>query len=82
MQRNVIHETSTEAVRQEFKRPTPTVVNAGMSNVVRPSFIYLVTQSELYDTFGNVTITTSVWRIRIVRPAPQQAENGAFPHQT
>jgi beta-lactamase regulating signal transducer with metallopeptidase domain len=72
----------TEALRQEFDRPTAAVVNAAMSDVAQPSFVYLVTQSEQYDSFGNVTITTSVWRIRVVRPAPHHAENGAFPHQT
>ena len=72
----------TEVARQQFNRPTAAIVNAAMSNMAQPSFVYLVTQSEQYDIFGNVTITTSVWRIRVVRPAPQQAENGAFPHQT
>ncbi len=60
----------------------PAVVNAAMSDAAVPSFVYLVTQTEQYDVFGNVTVTTSVWRIRVMKPAPVQASSPALPHQT
>jgi hypothetical protein len=58
---------------------TVAVVNAAMHDDV-PSFVYLVTQTEQYDAFGNVTVMTSIWRIRVMKPA--QAANPALPHQT
>ena len=61
---------------------TPAVVNAAMNDAGVPSFVYLVTQTEQYDEFGNVTVTTSVWRIRVMKPAPVQALSPVLPHQT
>lgn len=61
---------------------TPAVVNAAMNDAGVPSFVYLVTQTEQYDEFGNVTVTTSVWRIRVITPAPVQASSPVLPHQT
>jgi beta-lactamase regulating signal transducer with metallopeptidase domain len=69
------------ARNQPEKRP-PAVVNAAMKADVAASFVYLVTQTEQYDSLGNVTVTTSVWRIRVMKPAPAQAVNPLFPHQT
>jgi beta-lactamase regulating signal transducer with metallopeptidase domain len=63
-------------------RKTVAVVNAGLSDVGVPSFVYLVTQTEQYDEFGNVTVMTSVWRIRVMKPAPIQASGPVLPHQT
>ena len=59
---------------------TVAVVNAAMTDKEIPSFVYLVTQTEQYDAFGNVTVTTSVWRIRVMKPA--EASIPALPHQT
>lgn len=58
---------------------TVAVVNAAMSDKV-PSFVYLVTQTQQYDEFGNVTVVTSVWRIRVMKPA--EASSPVFPHRT
>jgi len=58
------------------------VVNAAMSNTPVPSFVYLVTQTEQYDAFGNVTFMTSIWRIRVMKPAPLRASSPVPPHQT
>ena len=61
---------------------TVAVVNAAMTDKEVPSFVYLVTQTEQYDEFGNVTVTTSVWRLRVMKPAPTQASSPVLPHQT
>lgn len=61
-------------------RKTVAVVNAAMHDKEVPSFVYLVAQTEQYDAFGNVTVTTSVWRIRVMKPA--QATSPVLPHQT
>jgi len=55
-------------------------VNAAMQDAQVPSFVYLVTQTEQYDAFGNLTVTTSVWRIRVMKPA--KATIPVLPHQT
>ncbi|HWH56387.1 MAG TPA: M56 family metallopeptidase [Terriglobales bacterium] len=60
----------------------PMVVNAAMSDTGVPSFVYLVTQTEQYDAFGNVTFMTSIWRIRVMKPAPLRASSPVPPHQT
>lgn len=70
-----------EEARDLHARRTVAVVNAAMSDEV-PSFVYLVTQTEQYDEFGNVTVTTSVWRIRVMKPVPVQASGPVLPHQT
>jgi beta-lactamase regulating signal transducer with metallopeptidase domain len=72
----------TEEARGIDTRKTVAVVNATMSDAGVPSFVYLVTQTEQYDEFGNVTVLTSVWRIRVMRPAPVQASSPVSPHQT
>jgi hypothetical protein len=72
----------TEEAQSRFEKRNPAVVNAAMSDDAAPRFVYLVTQTERYDGFGNVTVITSVWRIRVVKPAPAQAQNTAAPHQT
>lgn len=59
---------------------TVAVVNAAMTDQEVSSFVYLVTQTEQYDAFGNVTVTTSVWRIRVMKPV--EASIPALPHQT
>ena len=71
-----------EEARDLRPAKAPTVVNAAMTDAGVPSFVYLVTQTEQYDEFGNVTVTTSVWRIRVMKPAPAQASSPALPHQT
>ena len=71
-----------EEVRDLGAKRTPAVVNATMTDDGVPSFLYLVTQTEQHDEFGNVTITTSVWRIRVMKPAPVQASSPVLPHQT
>jgi len=69
----------TGEARERFEKRNPAIVNPAIVNAAMsdnaPSFVYLVTQSEQYDDLGNVTITTSVWRIRVMRPAP-------LPHST
>lgn len=71
-----------QEARQLDSRKTVAVVNAALSNAEVPSFVYLVTQTEQYDEFGNVTVMTSVWRIRLMKPAPVQASSPVSPHQT
>ena len=71
-----------EEARTQPEKRTPAVLNAEMNRDAAPSFVYLVTQTEQYDSLGNVTVTTSVWRIRVIKPAPAQAANPLFPHQT
>jgi hypothetical protein len=53
-----------------------------MGDEALPSFVYLVTQTEQYDASGNVTVMTSIWRIRVMKPAPAQAASPVLPHQT
>jgi beta-lactamase regulating signal transducer with metallopeptidase domain len=72
----------TEEARSRFERGKPAIVNAAMQQDTAPAFIYFVTQSELYDDFGNMTVTTSVWRIRIAKPLPAQTRSGAIPNKT
>jgi hypothetical protein len=70
----------TEEARGRFQPRTPTVINAAANNDdAAPRFIYLVSQTEQYDSFGNVTITTAVWRMKVAKPAQVQAP--ALPHQ-
>jgi hypothetical protein len=71
-----------EQARTQPENRAPAVVNAAMNADRVPSFVYLVTQTEQYDSLGNLTVTTSVWRIRVTKPAPAQAANPLFPHQT
>ena len=71
-----------EEARDFGAKRTPAMVNAAMTDEGVPSFVYLVTQTEQYDEFGNVAITTSVWRIRVMKPAPVQASSPVLPHQT
>jgi hypothetical protein len=71
-----------EEARELRPAKAPAVVNASMSDEGIPSFVYLVTQTEQYDAFGNVTVTTSVWRIRVMKPSPVQASSPVLPHQT
>jgi len=68
-----------EEARELSELRTAAVVNAAMTDSGVPSFVYLVTQTEQYDAFGNVTVTTSVWRIRVMKP---QASIAALPNQT
>ena len=72
----------SEEAREFDTGKTVAVVNAAMSDAGVPSFVYLVTQTEQYDEFGNVTVMTSVWRIRVMKPAPVQASSPVSPHQT
>ena len=72
----------TEEARERFEKRSPAVVNAAMTGDATPSFVYLVTQSQQFDRFGNLTVTTSVWRIKVARPAPAQAQSGVIPHST
>jgi bla regulator protein blaR1 len=69
-----------EQARTFRTEKTPAVVNAAMSDASVPSFVYLVTQTEQYDAFGNVTVMTSIWRIRVMKPVP--AASPVLPHQT
>jgi beta-lactamase regulating signal transducer with metallopeptidase domain len=69
-----------EEARDLRSRRPPAVVNAAMSDEGVPSFIYLVTQTEQYDASGNVTVTTAVWRIRVMKPV--QAASPVLPQQT
>ena len=71
-----------EQAREQLPQRNPAVVNAAMSDATAPKFVYLVTQTEQYDDFGNVVVTTSVWRIRVVKPVPEQAQRTVAPHQT
>jgi bla regulator protein blaR1 len=71
----------TEEARKPIEKRNPAIVNAAMTDAT-PSFVYLVTQSQQFDSFGNLTVTTSVWRIRVARPAPAQAQSGVVPHST
>jgi hypothetical protein len=71
----------TEEARKPIEKRNPAIVNAAMTDST-PSFVYLVTQSQQFDNFGNLTVTTSVWRIRVARPAPAQAQSGVIPHST
>ncbi len=89
VQRNVTHAPHTltplptEEARKPIEKRNPAIVNAAMTDDATPSFVYLVTQSEQFDSFGNLTVTTSVWRIRVLRPAPAQAtQSGVIPHST
>jgi len=73
---------SEEASNRLDDKPAA-VVNAAMSeNYATPSFVFLVTQTEQYDGFGNVAITTSVWRIRVIKPVPTQTQTPPFPNKT
>jgi hypothetical protein len=59
------------------------VVNAAMSDVAAPPFMYVFVQTEQYDEFGNITVITSVWRIPVGKRLPAQIHNGApIPHST
>ena len=69
-------------IDKRIEKWSPSIVNATMAHGATPSFVYLVTQSRQFDSFGNLTVTTSVWRIRVVRPAPAQAQSGVIPHST
>lgn len=71
-----------EEARNQPEGHTPAVVNAAMRTDATAHFVYIVTQTEQYDGFGNVTITTSVWRIRVKKPAPAQVQGLVLPHQT
>ena len=76
-------EGSTPPVENAVIGPaTSTVVNAAIGQDAAPMFIYLISQTEQYDGFGNVTVTTSVWRIRVMNPAPAQVQAPVFSHQT
>lgn len=72
----------TEEATNRRKAPSPAVVDAALSADATPRFVYLVTETEHFDDFGNLTVTTSVWRIRVTKIAPTQAQARAFPHQT
>jgi hypothetical protein len=72
----------TEEARQQPESRGAAFVNAAMNDATQPHFVYVITQSEQYDSFGNVTVTTSVWRIRVASPAPGSPQNAGFPHQT
>ncbi len=72
----------TEEANQQLETRRAAIVNAAMSDATQAHFVYVITQSEQYDSFGNVTVTTSVWRIRIATPSPGRAQNAVFPHQT
>jgi beta-lactamase regulating signal transducer with metallopeptidase domain len=76
----VPQQTETEQ-QARFERRPPAVINASTTQDASPTFVYLVTQTETYDSFGNVTITTSVWRMRVQKPT-QAARTSVLPHQT
>ena len=67
---------------QRFEKRSPAVVNAAIRGNAVPSFVYVVTQFEQIDRSGNVTVTTAVWRIRVLKPAPAPAQSTVVPHQT
>ncbi|HTM38540.1 MAG TPA: M56 family metallopeptidase [Terriglobales bacterium] len=72
----------TQEAANRTREQSPVVVNAAMSADQTPRFVYLVTQTEQYDGFGNVTVMTSVWRVRVTKPAPNKVQAPVFPHQT
>jgi len=72
----------TKEARKQIEKRGPAIVNAAMTDGTAPSFVYLVTQSQQFDSFGNLTVTTSVWRIKVARPVPAQAQSGVVPHST
>ena len=72
----------TQQANNRVERPVPTVVNAAIGTAPAPRFVYLVTQTEQYDGFGSVTVTTSVWKIRVTKPAPAQVQAPVIPKQT
>ena len=73
---------SMQEAPHQIEQASPAVVNAALRSEAAPRFVYLVTQTEQYDGFGNVTVTTSVWRVRMAKPAPTQVQAPVFPHQT
>jgi len=73
---------SPEKAQQQLEKRSPAVVNASIRGLATPSFFYVVTQTERVDGLGNVVVTTAVWRIRVVKPAPARAQNIVVSHQT
>lgn len=75
-------EARFDAPRSTVGRVHPVAVNASMNTDAVPAYIYFVTQTEQYDDFGNVMVTTSVWRIPIGKGSHPQSRSGVLPHST
>jgi beta-lactamase regulating signal transducer with metallopeptidase domain len=73
--------SANQEARTRLENTRPAVANASLSRDVVPGFVYVVTQSERYDGFGNVIVMTSVWQIRVVSPSPAEAQSAAAAHQ-
>lgn len=75
-------EARLDAPRSTTPSVRPVAVNAAMNTDAVPAYIYFVTQTEQYDAFGNVMVTTSVWRIPVGKISHVQSQGGVLPHST
>jgi beta-lactamase regulating signal transducer with metallopeptidase domain len=62
--------------------PQPKAVNAGASHQASPQFMLVVFQTREYDGSGIVTVTTTVWRMRVGNKAQMRSEVASLPHST
>lgn len=75
-------EARLDAPRSTVGQVHPVAVNASMNTDAVPAYIYFVTQTEQFDSFGNVTVTTSVWRVPVGNISHAQSQSGVLPHST
>jgi bla regulator protein blaR1 len=71
-----------EAREQQNIVKQPAVVKAAMHGHASPQFVYVVLQTTEYDSWGRVTVTTSVWRLKVGRSAPARVQNAGPPRST
>jgi|SRR5438874_945256 len=62
--------------------PGAKAINASASQQASPQFMLVVFQTREYDGSGIVTVTTTVWRMRVGNKAHMRSEVVALPHST
>jgi beta-lactamase regulating signal transducer with metallopeptidase domain len=67
------------ASQNDYRRPGAKPVNASTTETTSPQFMFVVFQTRAYDPSGIVTVTTTVWRMRMDSNLPQLAP---LPHST
>jgi beta-lactamase regulating signal transducer with metallopeptidase domain len=62
--------------------PGAKAVNTSATQQASPQFMFVVFQTREYDGSGIVTVTTTVWRMRVGNKAQMRSEVAAFRHST
>jgi hypothetical protein len=68
--------------RNDLRHTPPALVNAAEKNASEPQVLYVIFQTHRIDDSGALMITTSVWRVRVLKPSPKAMTPEVNPRST